>query len=230
MRVLRASLKQPYGLTFDVAQTANGSLCTIMATEDLPHFGIRRWDELLTVNGVKPQDIDECRSIMEDAFSIVLVLQPRGIHSFGMPPPKPSAVSRALAGVDRLLLSVTKAHATDAGNGEFKLAIHRISTKQKFGLALDVVQSKSFLQTPVILVSRDLPHLAMCQNDCIQLVNGARPRNKEEVVHILDKATTVELTVRRTQPLDRKFVRHLLQPLDEMGAAWRRATALPRLR
>lgn len=230
MRVLRASLTQPYGLTFDVAEGADGDLRAIIATEDLPHMGIKRWDELLTVNGVKPQNIDECLSIMQDAFSIVLVLQPKEIQSFGMPPPKPSVVSRALAGVDRLLMSVTKAYATNANIGEFKLALHRRSTKQKFGLAFDVVWSRWRPHAPIILVSRDLPHLAMCRNDCIRLINGSRPRNKEEVVDILDKAISVELTIRRSEPLDRKFLRHHLQPLDEMGAAWRRTTALHRVR
>jgi len=230
MRMLRASLKQPYGLAFDVAETADGDLCTILATEDLPHLGIKRWDELLTVNGVKPRNIDQCRSIMQDVFSLVLVLQPKGTQTFGMPPPKPQVVSRALAGVDRLQLCVTKAYATDADVGEFKVALHRISRQQKFGLALDVMQPKRGLQIPTILVSRDLPHLAMCRNDCVRLINGARPRSKEEVARILDKATSVELTIRRTPPLDRKFLRHFLQPLDEMGAAWRRTTALHRVR
>lgn len=197
LRVLRASFKQPYGLTFDVAETTDGHLCAIMVTEDLPHMGIKRWDALLTVNGVKPQNIDQCRSIMQDVLSIVLVLQAEGTQSFGMPLPNPSVVSRALAEVDRLLLWVTKACVTNANSGEFKLALHRLSTKQKFGLAFDLSHSQKGGRYPIILVPRDLPHLALCRNDSVRLINGVRPRNREEVVRVLETATTVELTIRR---------------------------------
>lgn len=199
VRIMRASFQQPYGLTFDVAETADGHLWTIMATEDLLHMGIKRWDELLTVNGVKPKNVDQCRSIMQDVLCIVLVLQEEGTQSFGMPPPNPSVVSRALAevDVDRRLLWVTKACVTNVDFGEFKLALHRISTKQKFGLAFDLTHSQNGRQDPIILVRRDMPHLALCSNDSVCLINGVRPRNREEVVRVLETATTVELTIRR---------------------------------
>lgn len=214
LRVIRASLKQPYGITFDANEARGGMLSVISVAEDLPHLGIRKWDELLSVNGAQPRSIQECRGMLQEALSIVLVLQRRGVNSQA-PPPKPHIAVASLAAVDRILLSVSKAVVSDPRRGEFKMSIHRNSLKQKFGLAFEAVLSKTRVQELSILISEDLPHLALIRNDRLYIINGIRPRSRKVCAQILNSAMTVNLTFRR-DPTKLKHLTHLVQSLSDI--------------
>jgi len=214
LRVVRGSLKQPYGITFDANEARGGVLSTIYVAEDLPHLGVRKWDELLLVNGAQPRSIQECRGMLQEALSIVLVLQRRGVNAQAAPP-RPHIAVAALSAVDRVLLSVSKAVVTDPRRGEFKMSLHRNSLKQKFGLAFEAVLSKTKAQELSILISEDLPHLALVRNDRLYVINGVRPRSRKICAQILNSAMTVKLTFRR-DPSKLKHLTHLVQSLSDV--------------
>mmetsp|Transcript_19016 Transcript_19016/g.36624 ORF Transcript_19016/g.36624 Transcript_19016/m.36624 type:complete len:552 (+) Transcript_19016:127-1782(+) len=215
LRVVRASLKQPYGITFDANEARGGMLSGISVAEDLPHLGIRKWDELMSVNGAQPRSIHECRGMLQEALSILLVLQRRGVQSQA-PPPKPHLVVASLSPMDRVLLSVSKAVVSDQRRGEFKLSIHRNSLKQKFGLAFEAVLSKTRVQELSILISEDLPHLALIRNDRLYIINGIRPRSRKVCAQILKSAMTVNLTFRRDPTKLKHHLTHLVQSLSDI--------------
>jgi len=212
LRVVRASLKQAFGITFDVSDA--GSSTALMVSEDLPHLGIRKGDQLLSVNGSEPKSINEVRRALQSSLSIVLVMQRRGVHC-QVPPPKYKLATSALEPMDRLLLSASKVRITDQKRGEFKLSVHRNSQKQKFGLAFDATLSKSKSQDLSILVSEDLPHLALSRNDRLYIINGIRPRNRKVCAQILNTAMTVNLTFRR-DPSRLKNLGHLVHPVEDL--------------
>lgn len=81
VRIKRASLRQPFGLTFQATEGANdsrhGASNSITIAEDLPHLGVRKWDELVRVNQRTPKSVDECRKILAESALLDLVLQHR---------------------------------------------------------------------------------------------------------------------------------------------------------
>jgi len=214
MRVVRASLKQAFGITFDVAESISSSTA-LMVSEDLPHLGIRKGDELLSVNGSEPKSINEVRRVLQSSLSIVLVMQRRGVNC-QVPPPKYKMALDALEPMDRLLLSATKVRITDLKRSEFKLSVHRNSQKQKFGLAFDASLSKSTTQELAILVSEDMPHLALARNDKLHMINNIRPRNRKVCAQILNSAMQVDLTFRARDPSRLKNLGHIVHPVEDL--------------
>jgi len=82
VRIKRASLKQPFGVAFQAEDDV------ISIAEDLPHLGLRRFDQLVTVNAVRPDSVKECKRILADSATLELVLQHR--EAFGDAPGPPS--------------------------------------------------------------------------------------------------------------------------------------------
>lgn len=78
IRIRRASLRQPLGVTF-FANEAN----QITIRDELPHLGLRRGDQLIQVNGEKPQTVDKCRSMLAKSTNVLLTLQHREIEGAG---------------------------------------------------------------------------------------------------------------------------------------------------
>lgn len=212
LRVVRASLKQAFGITFDVNES-RGSTAALMVSGDLPHLGIRKGDELLTVNSFEIRSINEVRQHLQTSLSIVLVMQRRGVNA-RVPPPKYKVATDALEPLDRVLLSATQVRITDIKRGEFKLSLQRSSHKQKFGLAFEAAQSKKN-QELSILVSEDMPHLALERNDKVHIINGIRPRNRKICAQILNSAMTVNITFRRDPKRIRNLV-HVTHPVADV--------------
>jgi len=213
LRVVRASLKQAFGITFDVNES-RGSTAALMVSGDLPHLGIRKGDELLTVNSFEIRSINEVRQHLQTSLSIVLVMQRRGVNA-RVPPPKYKVATDALEPLDRVLLSATQVRITDIKRGEFKLSLQRSSHKQKFGLAFEAALSMSKHQELSILVSEDMPHLALERNDRVHIINGIRPHNRKVCAHLLNSAMKVDLTFRR-DPSRMKNLVQATQPLEDL--------------
>jgi len=137
--IKRASLKQPFGLSFHVTQGADRRLSKIIIAEDFPQFGIQRFDEVVYLNQYSPKSIQECRSILQDALSLTLVLERRPKDGatgclacpdpFGMTA-YPSGASEAM----RHVLAITKPRVLDHDKLEFTVNVLRCSLAQKFGI------------------------------------------------------------------------------------------------
>jgi len=212
IRVVRASLKQAFGIRFDVS-VVSGNAASLVASVDLPHLGIRKGDHLLSVNGFELASINEVRQLIETSLSIVLVMQQRGVNCQVSPPKYKTAIA-ALEPMDRLLLSASKVRITDLKRGEFKLSLRRSSHKQKFGLALEAALSKSKNQELAILMSEDMPHLALERNDRMHMINGIPPSTRKECAHILNTAMKINLTFRR-DPSRIKNLVHVTHPVND---------------
>lgn len=79
VRIRRASLGQPFGVTFAAAAQAGG---VITVAEDLPHLGMRSGDQLIQVNGEQPGSVENCRNMLAKAANVLLMLQ----HQEGLSP------------------------------------------------------------------------------------------------------------------------------------------------
>lgn len=204
--IRRASLCQRYGVSFDAAETVDRRLWAITIAEDLPYLGIGRGDQVVSVNQRVPRSVDECRSILERAMSIDLVLQRRQPDKWAS---RPSG--KAAGGV---LLSVTQATITDARIGEFRLTMHRNSQRQRFGLVFEPIPPKRRGEELAIIVADDMPHLALQRGDRLVSLNGVRIRNKRICSQILGTAMSLHLIMRREHG-SLSSLEHQVEPLDD---------------
>mmetsp|Transcript_70432 Transcript_70432/g.199727 ORF Transcript_70432/g.199727 Transcript_70432/m.199727 type:complete len:452 (-) Transcript_70432:155-1510(-) len=205
VKIRRASLRQPFGVTFDAAETRDRQLARITVAEELPHLGMAKGDNLIVVNNKQPSSITECRSILQKAMSIHLTLE-RNPDQVNAPPPK-----RLPHGP---LLSVTPAVITNARRGEFKVSMHRSSVRQRFGLGFHAVQPRRRGEEPPILISESLPHLALRRADRLVSLNGVRPGSKAICAQILGSAVTIDLVLRR-DPRHLGFLAHEVELLED---------------
>jgi len=96
------------------------------------------------------------------------------------------------------LLSVTRATVVNRKKGEFKLSLHRTSLEQTFGLPCEAVSKPgSQDQLSSIIVSKDMPHLALMANDRLCVINGVEPRSRKEYTRIKNGSLSLSLIFRR---------------------------------
>jgi len=217
IRFLRASLKQEFGIAFDVLEARNGRLEAIIVSQDLPQLGIRRLDCLQSINGVAPSNLLHCRSMIQEAYSIILVMQPWSPMSLeSQSTIKTSTVMAASRAVDQPLLCLSEAVVTDAQKGKFLVSLHRISLALPFSMPDWSQNAKSELV-------EDFPHLAVQTGDRLVSVNGVRTRRRRLCQKLFANALSVDLVFRR-DPNTQRPPKHNMQPLDAMGAAVRKNT------
>jgi len=109
---------------------------------------------------------------------------------------------------------VTRATIVNKKRGEFKLALHRTSLKQKFGLPCEAVVSKSGDRELTIIISKDMPHLALMGNDRLCVINGVEPRSRSECVRILNDSLSLSLSFRR-HPMRLHDLTHRIQEIGD---------------
>lgn len=222
IRFLRVSLKQEFGIAFDVAEAKDGRLEAIIVSHDLPHFGIRKFDQLVSVNGVVPSSLHHCCSMLKEAYSIVLVLQPWDPKALECRPTlRNSIVMAALHAVDQPLVWLNQAVVTDPQKGEFKVALHRSSLASPFS-----IPDWSLLESEA---AEDFPHLAVRRGDRLVSVNGVRTLRTKLCRKLLATAMSVDLVLRR-DPNTQQPPKHHMQPLEAMGAVVRRKPSLEKRR
>lgn len=95
IRIWRATRRQPFGINFVVI----GDSITI--GEDLEHLGMRQADTLVSVNGIKAVQVDQCRRVLAEASSVDMVLQHRELDEG----PAPEAVESCAFGIFSLFRS-----------------------------------------------------------------------------------------------------------------------------
>jgi len=193
-------LRQPFGVSFDAAESRGQGLQKIVVAEDLPHIGIRKFDELLSINGVRPSSVNECRSLLQQATCVSLVLQQS----------RPQRIPQDVK--VKSLLQVTPVMITDEHKGEFRLQIHRCSLKQRFGIGFEAVFARGRGE-PAIVVSEDFPHLALRRADRLMYINGTKPRSRATCMKILSQAMSVALVLRR-HPRYLELLVHQVEPIE----------------
>jgi len=217
--LVRASMRQPFGVTLQAVELL-GRTEAINVMEDLPHMGIRRSDELISVNGRKPETIRECNDLLTRAMSVTLVLQhwepgkysARRLGS-GVESPEPPLVQRSFwcdepsreeqspepAQPLRTLLATARPATSDENDGTFHTRIQRTSLKQLFGISLTAEQPKEKGQRASIVVAETLPHMGLMQGDQLLLINGVKPVSGLECCRIMERCMTIRLNLRRLQ-------------------------------
>jgi len=144
MAIKRASLKQPFGLSFHGTEGSDRQLSKISIAQDFPQFGIQRFDELVFVNQRRPKSIQECRSILQEALSLTLVLERRPheteIETIACPDPCgktgcAAACSNKPSEAMRHVLAITKPTVLDHDRLEFEVVVQRCSLAQKLGIS-----------------------------------------------------------------------------------------------
>jgi len=163
--IKRASLKQPFGLSFHGTEGSDRQLSKITIAEDLPQFGIQRFDELVFVDRRRPKSIAECRSLLQEALSLTLVLERRpqeGVtecldlpNSCG----KTGAAAACSSGAReemRHVLAITKPTVLDHDRLGFTLVVQRCSLAQRFGISFstDCKKDKDTGQEMKVVSSR----------------------------------------------------------------------------
>jgi len=220
LRMRRASTRQPFGISFDASGLIDGfgdeRPPSITVREDLPHLGIICGDSVLSINGYEPSSVSECRSFLQEATSIRLVMRRRpGIaleastHRHARECPEPT-----------LLLSVTRAVVVFPKKGEFRLCMQRTSLSQRFGLHFREAFASRTRKLVGVIVTQNLPHLALRKSDRLLEINGVRNPGRVECEEILQKDTTLTLVfcreLRSGTGLRRKNLIHYLQPLGDV--------------
>jgi len=219
IRLLRASLKQQFGIAFDVMKARNGGLEALIVSKDLPHLGIRKLDWLQSINGAAPRNLLRCRSMLQEAHSIVLVLQPWDPKALESPSTIMTGTDMdAIRAVDQPLLCLSQAVVTDSQKGEFRVALHRSSLSLPFSMP-------DWSQNAECKLAEDFPHLAVQTGDRLVSVNGVRTVRKKLCEKLLATALSVDLVFRR-DPNTHQPPKHYMQPLDAMGAALRKQTSV----
>lgn len=192
VKLWRASLAQAFCLEFFTAASRDGQLSGIFASHDLPYLGISRWDTLLSINGVEPRTVEECRNMLRQLRSLVLTFQSK-IRLSLEPVPKPKMES--LPPLDVMLLTIRK--DTSRGNSEFTLTIKRRSPKLQVDLQFSKSPSKSKDQG-ALLASRDMPQLEILAGDQLLSVNGIQSPNSKTLKQFLEVEMVMNLTLRRS--------------------------------
>jgi len=212
IRILRASLKQQFGVAFDILEARKGRLEAIIVSKDLPHLGIRKFDCLRLINGIVPSNLLHCRSMLQEAYSIVLVLQPWSSKALeSRSTIKTSTVMAAIRAVDQPLLCLSEAVVTDPQKGKFQVSLHRSSLALPFSMP-------DWSQNARSEIVEYCPHLAVQTGDQLVSVNGVRTVRRKVCRKLLANAMSVDLVFRR-DPNTQQPPKHYMQPLDAMGAA-----------
>mmetsp|Transcript_101941 Transcript_101941/g.263467 ORF Transcript_101941/g.263467 Transcript_101941/m.263467 type:complete len:557 (-) Transcript_101941:116-1786(-) len=155
VRLWRSSTAMPYGMTF-ISGPAGGS--NVVVAEDAPHLGLRRGDELLSINGKTIESVRKCGEVLASAKDLELLMYHREtvqgggevrvicgstcLEPYDLPtccdacfsPPEPRCRARCFPLRD-VLLSSHPVPADQDQPGIFAIQIVRISRKQTFGLA-----------------------------------------------------------------------------------------------
>jgi len=209
IRLLRASLRQQFGIAFDVVEARKDRLEAIIVSEDLPHFGIRKSDCLRSINGIVPSNLLHCRSMLQEAYSLVLVLQRWNTKAWeSRSIIERSTVMAAIRAVDRPRLCLREAVVTDPQKGKFQVSLHRSSLALPFSMPDWCQNAKSELV-------EDFPHLAVQKGDLLLSVNGVRTVRQNACRKLFANAMSVDLVFRR-DPNTQQPPKHHMQPLDAM--------------
>jgi len=212
IRLVRASLKQEFGLAFDIAETRDGRLEAIVVSQDLPHLGFKKSDRLQSINGLVPSNLLQCRTLLQEAYSIVLVMQPWNPKASELQSTiKKHTVMAAVRAVDQPLIWLSHAVVTDPRRGEFKIGLHRSSSAMPFSMP-------NWSQKTEAPLAEDFPHLAVLAGDRLVSVNGVRTFRRKLCQKLLATAMSVDLVFRR-DPNTQAPPKHRLHSLDAMGAA-----------
>jgi len=222
LRMRRASTRQAFGICFDAAGF-DGRLSeghpSITAREDYPHLGILKGDTVLSINGYVPITVTECRSILGEAMWIRLVM----FRQLPGAPKAPSAHGRSGSSpprrAARRLLCTSRASVADAESGEFRITIHRTSLSQKFGLCFREAPLSRSWEELAVVVSQNLPHLALRKADRLIEINGVEMPSRPQCESIMEKASCLSLRFQRELPEDGPGLRlrHFLQPMADPG-------------
>lgn len=216
VRIRRASLRQSFGVVL-VAKRGGD----ISVAEDLPHLGMRSGDQLVEVNGERPQHVERCRSLLAKASNVLLVLQHRGDPGrtpmlaqeteCGHPTPSHTGGYTPL----RVLLSASPPVLTDASNGEFAVEICRSSLKQRFGVTFTEHLCTAPGEQNCLCISEDMPHIGLRMGDRVLSINDVPVASVVKCRQELADSMVLRLILRRVlAPLSMPT---FLEPIDERG-------------
>jgi len=226
--IKRASLKQPFGLSFHGTEGNDRSLSKISIAEDLPQFGIQRFDELVFVNQRRPSSISECRSILQEALSLTLVLDRRpqeGVSEECLACPDPcgktgcaAACSSGASEAMRQVLAIIKPRVLDHDRLEFTLVVQRCSLAQKFGIsfATDRKKEKKREDNLDIKVGTSVPQMGLKKGDKLVSINGVVPKSKMKCLRIYQTSLVVKMVFRRKSARKLAKLKAKVQEIEEV--------------
>jgi len=203
----RATPYQPFGITF----LASDARSRFVIAEDLPHLGLEKGDELVTINQASPSSIHDVRKILKHSMTSELTIwrqvqetgevkqRPFTCCAAGQPQPaedgsgKPRPVPEVK---NKLLLAMLRPQVINEDKGEFRLVMQRFSLTQQFGLEFVSEPSKRKPASMVVLPA-DFPHLGLRKGDRLISINGVEPRTLVHCQHIYDNSLNLTLIFRR---------------------------------
>jgi len=205
IRIWRKSKRQPFGIQFS---SSNGM---IEIAEDLPHLGLRQFDEVINVNGMRARTVEECLGVLRDAALLDMILQHTELDgiattvgegfggggcwpSAGSCKPKRSTPPSPANLPLRTLLSCSRPQVLGEARREFELVIERKSLKQRFGVNFSAEKLQGSL---MIRIAEDQPHLGLLAGDLLLSVNGVAMQNSLECQRLLEKSMIISLRLRR---------------------------------
>jgi len=195
VRIVRATLLQSFGVKIGTIESRGGQPATCVAAEDYPHLRVMKLDRLVSVNNVQLNKETDVTRALQNALSITLVFQRSGSPLLQGPQPWVKECCVPMAKVNRSLLSVTRATIVNRKRGEFRLCLKRTSFEQSFGLPCEAVLSESGSLT--IIISKNMPHLALRKKDRLSVINGEKPRCRAEYSRIKNSSLSLSLIFRR---------------------------------
>eukprot|EP00421_Protoceratium_reticulatum_P073332 CAMPEP_0168411150 /NCGR_PEP_ID=MMETSP0228-20121227/28055_1 /TAXON_ID=133427 /ORGANISM="Protoceratium reticulatum, Strain CCCM 535 (=CCMP 1889)" /LENGTH=390 /DNA_ID=CAMNT_0008424893 /DNA_START=9 /DNA_END=1182 /DNA_ORIENTATION=+ len=196
VRMLRASLEQSYGVSFQATSNESG-LSSVMVAEDAPHLGLCEADRLVTINGVMPESVQECARILKSAMSIALVLE-RQHHRTSVASGRSSQQSADGAGTaPRLLLLSTRPQVLNAERGTFRLSMVRSSLHQRFGVGFSARLGARAGSKAAAVLAQDLPHLGLLAGDQLLAINGSRAAHNVDFQRTLQNSRDITLVMQR---------------------------------
>jgi len=207
VRIVRATLLQSFGVKIGTIESRGGQPATCVAAEDYPHLRVMKLDRLVSVNNVQLNKETDVTRALQNALSITLVFQRSGSPLLQGPQPWVKECCVPMAKVNRSLLSVTRATIVNRKRGEFKLCLKRTSFQQSFGLPCEAVLSESGSLT--IIISKNMPHLALRKKDRLSVINGEKPRCRAEYSRIKNSSLSLSLVFRRDPSQLHDFVHHI---------------------
>jgi len=224
--IKRASLKQPFGLSFHGTEGSDMQITKITIAEDLPQFGIQRFDELVFVNQRRPKSIQECRSILQEAFSLTLVLDRRSqegeTECLACPDPCgntgcAAACSNGSSEAMRQVLAIIKPRVLDHDRLEFTVVVQRCSLAQKFGINFSTDRKKEKKKDDHldIKVGTSVPQMGLKKGDKLVSINGVVPKSKMKCLHIYQTSLVVKMVFRRKSARKLAKLKAKLQEIDQ---------------
>lgn len=200
VRIWRKSKRQPFGIQFSSSNNM------IEIAEDLTHLGLRQFDQVISVNGMKVRTVEECMGVLRDATTLDLVLQHTEldgeITTVGPATGSGWCGSRACVSRQptsapmslRTLLASSQLQMLSEDGKDFQLILERKSLKQRFGVNFSAERIKGGL---VINIAEDQPHLGLKAGDELVSVNGIAMQNSVECQRTLEKSMIVTLKLKR---------------------------------